>query len=365
VKSSAFFRFFRYNKTVYSHKISGMAAGKTAAEPPRQNTASTKAASSGFKSADLKSATAAVKPPAVPFSAADRSGSALIAAAGLPMDKLSASIVSFARFFSLPLKPELMAAMRRQALAPVTPSMTPPMAAENAPDLEIVAKNREALSLAAAAAESKSVELTTQGLEQFAEAIDPDWQKRQNPDERNRGRHHKNTDEREKENAVPKTGLFSAAGIKEMALHTAEKNPLLAILNKLPGKNAQRWMTFPFSFSEGGREYKVSLRILLETNSQICQRAVGMAMDIAESETGQSWLFVANGPNQRGIPAASGLTVYLQPELPPKARASLARELSLLMEIPPERISVKNRTESFPCESGGTDDLLRAINEAV
>jgi hypothetical protein len=366
-ESSAFFQFFWYNNSVFSHKISDMVAGKTAAEPPRQNSASTKAASSDFKSAP-----AAAKPSVVPPAAAARSVPALITAAGLPMDKLSASIVSFARFFSLPLKPELMAAMRRQALTPSptapaagTPSAVSPTA-ENVLDLEIVAKNREALSLAAAAAESKGVGLDPKGLEQFAEAIDPDWQKRQNPDERNRKRQHKNPDEQEKENAVPKTGSLSAASIREMALHAAGKNPLLAILNKLPGKNAQRWMVFPFNFNEDGREYKVSLRILLETDdSRLSQRAVGMAVDIAESETGRSWLFVANGPNYRGINAASGLTVYLQPELPPKAVASLTRELSNLMEIPPERISVKNRTESFPCESGGTDDWPLAINEAV
>jgi hypothetical protein len=341
-----------------------MAAGKTVAEPPRQNTASTKAA--------LSSATAT---PSAVSPAVARSASALIAAAGLPMDKLSAFIVSFARFFSLPLKPELMTAIRRQALAPsatpqsaVSPTAPPAAvstAADNAPGLETVAKNREALSLAAAAAESKGVELTAQGLEQFAEAIDPDWQKRQNPDERNRKRQHKNTDEQEKESAIPKTSLFSAAGIKEMALHAAEKNPLLALLNKLPGKNGQRWMAFPFSFSEDGREYKVSLRILLETEHQTSNHAVRMALDIAENETGHRWLFVANGPNKYGMPAASGLTVYLQPELPPQARASFADTLSGLMEIPLERISVKTRPESFPCESGGTDDLLCAINEAV
>jgi len=337
-----------------------MAAGKTAAEQPRQNTASTKAALS-----DLKSAPATAKPSVTPPPPA-RSVSALIAAAGLPTDKLSASIVSFARFFSLPLKPELMAAMRRQVLAPATvaPPVAPPTA-ENAPDLEIAAKNRETLSLAAAAAESKGVELDPKGLEQFAETIDPDWQKRQNPDERNRKRQHKNPDEREKEIAPAKTGLFSAAGIKEMALHTAEKNPLLAILNRLPGKNAQRWMVFPFSFSEDGREFKVSLRILFETDSQISNSAVGMTVDIAESETGRRWLFVVKGPNHRGISAVSGLTVYLQPELSPKARASLTHEFARLMEIPPECISVKNRVESFPCESGCTDDLLQSINEAV
>jgi len=260
VKSSTFFQFFWYNNSVFSHKVSGMAAGKTAAEPPRQNSASIKAASSDFKSAP-----AAAKPSVVPPAVAARSVPALIAAAGLPMDKLSASIVSFARFFSLPLKPELMAAMRRQALAPsaMAPATVAPPTAEGASDLEIVAKNREALSLAATVAESKGLELDPKGLEQFAEAIDPDWQKRQDPDERNRKRQRDNSDEQEKENTVPKTGPLSASGVKEMALSAAEKNPLLAVLNKLPGKNAQRWMAFPFSFNENGREYKVSLEYCL------------------------------------------------------------------------------------------------------
>jgi len=332
-----------------------MAAGKTAAEPPRQNSVS------------IKSAPAVAKPSVVPPAAAARSVPALIAAAGLPMDKLSASIVSFARFFSLPIKPELMAAMRRQALAPsatAASSVVSPTA-EDVPELEIVAKNREALSLAAAAAESKGVELDPKGLEQFAEAIDPDWQKRQDPDERNRKRQRNNSDEQEKENTAPKAGPLSASGIKEMALSAAEKNPLLAVLNKLPGKNAQRWMAFPFSFNEDGREYKVSLRILLDTLNLTSNQAVCMAVDITESETGQSWLFVVNGPDRHGITAASGLTVYLQPELPPQAAASLTRELSTLMEIPPERVVVKNRTESFPRESGGTDDWPLAVNEAV
>jgi len=340
---------------VYTQKTSGIAGGKFTPKPSVQNSTS-----------KTQPPSQTAKPPVVPPSAAARSVPALITAAGLPTDKLSASIVSFARFFSLPIKPELMAAMRRQALAP-SPTAPPAVSptAEDVPDLKIVAKNREALSLAAAAAESKSVELAPKGLEQFAEAIDPDWQKRQNPDERNRKRQHENSDEREKENAVPKTGPLSASGIKEMALRAAEENPLLAVLNKLPGKNAQRWMAFPFSFNENGREYKVSLRILLDTIDSTSKHAVCMAVDIAESETGQNWLFVVNGPNRHGAVAASGLTVYLQPELPPKAVMSLTRELSTLMEIPPERVVVKNRAESFPCESGGTDDWPLAINEAV
>jgi hypothetical protein len=358
---------------MYVHKTAGVAGGTVAGKPePSVQTAASKPPPS---QAAKPSASA---PPAVP-----RSASALVAAAGLPMDKLSASIVSFVRFFSLPLKPEMMAAVRRQALA--QPAATPSAAqadtaksaatatapAETAADTG--AKNREALSLAAAAAEGKGIELNPKGLEVFAEAIDPDWQKRQDPEGHNqRGRRHKNHHEREGENAPPKTGPVTAAGVAEMALETAEKNPLLAILNRLPGKNGQRWVVLPFSFYENDREFRVSLRILLETNNQALNRAARMALDIVESgktgsaETERRWLFVlesANGP--AGKRPANRLTVYLQDELSPRACSSLARELSALMEIPAGRISVKTRTESFPCESGCRDDLLRGINEAV
>jgi hypothetical protein len=355
---------------VYSQKI----PGNTVSPTPRQTIPSTKTAP---PPAPAKPPTVSSSPPPVL-----RSGSALIAAAGLPTDKLSAAIVSFARFFSLPLKPELMAAIRRQALSPslmapsgtaaaskmATPStaspVTMPTVAENVSDLNAAAKNREALSLAAAAAESKGLELDPKGLEQFAEAIDPDWQKRQNPD--GRGRQRKDSDEREKGNTTPQSEHLSASGIKEMAFESAEKDPLLAILNRLPGKNGQRWIVLPFGLSEDGREFNVSLRILLETLDELSNQAACMTLDIAESgEIERRWLFVLNGPNRQGEAAAARLTVYLQPELPPTALASLTRELSLLMAIPPERVSVKNQTESFPGESGCMNDWSRTINEAI
>jgi len=353
---------------MYLHKTNGMAAGTPAGkpEPPVRNAA--------------KPPPQAAKPSApvpqapVHSTAAPRSTSALIAAAGLPIDKLSASIVSFSRFFSLPLKPELMAAMRHQTLT------HPSAAAENAPapnaaDSGAAAKIREALSLAAAAAESKGVELHPKGLEAFAEAIDPEWQKREDTDGHGqRGRRNNNRQQQEEENAPDKTGpakiaAITAASLKQMALESAEKNPLLSILNRLPGKNGRRWIVLPFSFDEGGREFKVSLRILLEADQSphhaVCMAATCVALDIAESE--RHWLFAlesANGLLAAGLPAKR-LSVYLQPELPPAAHAPFARELSDLLEIPLERISIRNRAESFPCESGGADDLLRSINEAV
>jgi hypothetical protein len=336
---------------MYLHKTTGTNAGKTAPEPPVRNAAS--------KPPPQAAKAAMSAPPAPHSTAVPRSASALIAAAGLPVDKLSASIISFSRFFSLPLKPELMAAMRHQTLA--HPSAAANAAAENAPDSILAAKSREALSLAVAAAESKGVELHPKGLEAFAEAIDPDWQKRQDPDGHGqRGRQNNNRHQQEEENAPN----ITAASLKQMALESAEKNPLLAILNQLPGKNCRRWIVLPFSFDEGGREFKVSLRILLEAdqspNHTACMAAACVALDIAEAE--RHWLFALESAN--GLPAKR-LAVYLQPELPPEAHAPFARELSELMQIPLERISIRNRAESFPCESGGADDLLRSVNEAV
>jgi len=353
-------------------KTTGMAGGKPAPEPSVRNASASKAPPPS-----------AIKPPA--NAAAPRSASALIAAAGLPADKLSASIISFARFFSLPLKPELMAAIRRQAMATQPTAATTAEAVKSAATVttetaltESAAKNREALALAAAAAESKGVELHPKGLEAFAAAVDPDWQKRQDPGERERGRQNKDR-QQEEENAQGKTSPITVAGLKEMALNAVEQNPLLAILNRLPGKNGRRWIALPFSFSEGGRDFKVSLRILLEADQSPHHAArmtatnvaatnvaaTNMVVDIvetSETEAERSWLFALEAAN--GLPA-NRLAVYLQPELPPKAHAPFARELSARLNIPLERISVKNRAESFPGEAGGADGLLRPVNEAV
>jgi len=316
----------------------------------------------------------AAKTASTPVPPVPRSVSAMIAAAGLPADKLSASIISFARFFSLPLKSEMMSAIRRQVLAQPSPSsatataeLIKHAATENAPNAT-AAKIKEAISLAAAAAESKGVELQPKGLEAFAEAIDPDWRKRQEGEDRKQERRNKNG-ERDEEKAPQKTAAVTAGTLKEMALEAASKDSLLAIMNKLPGKDGHRWIVLPFSFSENDRDFKVSLRILLEAE-QALNRAICMAIDIAEYGGAENcgerrWLFVLEAAND----SAQRLTVHTKPELPQKASALFIRELSCLLNIPIERVCVKSLTgnnpeESFPCESG-SGDLLRAIDEAV
>jgi hypothetical protein len=352
---------------MYVHKT---AVNAPAGKPdPAASMPAAKNVQSKIPQTQAAKSSASASAPAPPLPAVPRSVSAMIAAAGLPADKLSASIISFARFFSLPIKPELMASIRRQAFAPQSQAAQP----ENAPEPGPAAKGRETLSLAAAAAEGKGVELHPKGLEAFAEAIDPDWQKRQEGEGRQRGRRNKNG-EREEEKAPSKTAPVTASAVEEMALGSAQNDPLLAVMNKLPGKNGQRWIVLPFSFSENGREFRVSLRILLETG-QAANSAACMALDVAEygaeyggaesSSSLRRWLFVieaANGSAKKL--SANSLTVHIQPDLPQKALAQISRELANLLEIPQERVFVKNRTESFPCESGRADQL-RSVDEAV
>jgi len=288
-----------------------------------------------------------------------RSASSLAAAAGLPQDKLSASIVTFARFFSLSLKPEMLSAIRRQsfppqgAASPASQQISAALPAAEDTSGSMAAKTREALSLSAAAAESKGVELHPKSLEAYAEAVDPEWQKRQNSGEQKKRRRDKDQNEK------LKTAPITASALEKTVLQSVQNDPLLAILNKLPGKNGQRWITLPFDFPPDDPEYRVSMRILLDDLPS--NRSACMALDIAETDdAGRRWMFMLESANEKPV----RLTCYLRPELPPGAQSRLKRELSSLLEIPHERVFVKNSTESFPCESE-RGEHLPSIDEAV
>jgi len=299
-----------------------------------------------------------------------------LAATGLPSDKLSASIIAFARFFSLPLKPQLLADIRRQALMPQTqanttqqtasahtsaanPSVTGDPAAVQKSFTDV--KMREALSLAAAAAESKGVELQQKGLESYAEAVDPD-RRRHDGDEQRRRR---DKDQNEQENTI------TADSLKKMALNNLEKDPLLDILNKLPGKNGRRWIVIPFDFREGDREYFVSMRILTDDIQKefhtdleptVLRKHEGfnynnvifMALDVVSEliEHGSEAkrernLFVFESANEK----ITGISVYLQSKLSLKEQSKIKNELSQLLEIQSERIFIKTSEETFPFEA--------------
>jgi len=314
------------------------------------------------------------KPPPSLQNAVTRSAMSLAANAGLPADKLSASIVSFARFFSLPLKPNLLAAIRQQAFSQTGPQgaannvSAGQSAAAGAPDLKSasdIMRARETLSLAAAAAESKGAELSQKGLETYAEAINPDLKRKD--EDRQHDRKKKNQNEQAEKESL-KVESITADRLKEMYLEYTEKNPLVEILNKLPGKNGQRWIVLPFDFFENEKHYKVSVRILLdEKNEPGC--AVRMAIQAAVSNekrtenNEQKWIFVLDYAENK-IKAV----VYIQNDMTVKEKERLKKELSEVLEIPVKSVYVKRgaaRSEdNFPCEAG-FDDQFPLIDEAV
>jgi len=290
-------------------------------------------------------------------------GASLSAALGLPQDKLSSSVISFAKFFSLPLKPQLLTDLRRYALTPPSQTANPSPAAE---------KIRQALSLSAAAVESKGAELTPKGLESYAQAVDPD--SRRHGDDRQRRRRNREQDEQDDKNSLKTEAVkksrhgeyssprFTADGLKKMFLEKENQTPLLEILNRLPCKNGQRWIVLPFDFEEADRNYNVSMRVLLD-DERSSNNAVCMALDILESggvNDDKRWLFVTESANDKPM----RVSVYFQDELSQKGSSKVKSELSNLFNIPPEHINIKNITEPFPCESSFAENFS-LIDEAV
>jgi len=310
-------------------------------------------------------------------------GVSLSSALGLPQDKLSSSVISFAKFFSLPLKPQLLADLRRYALTPPSqtanpssaaakPSLANAATAENTNASFATEKTRQALSLSAAAVESKGIELTPKGLESYAEAVDPD--SRRHDDDRQRRRRNREQDEQDDKNslkteAVKKSqhGEYSspeltADSLKKMFLETEKQSPILEILNRLPCKNGQRWIVLPFDFEEADRNYNVSMRVLLD-NERSSNSAVCMALDILESggvNDDKRWLFVTESANDKPM----RVSVYFQEELSQKGNSKIRSELSNLFNIPPEHINIKNIAEPFPYEASFAKNFS-SIDEAV
>jgi hypothetical protein len=222
-------------------------------------------------------------------------------------------------------------------------------------DSSVTAKNRQALSLAAAAAESKGVGLDSKGLEMYAEAVDPDWRRQRDSDGQKKKQRDKNGDDDE---AAPlSANHVTGSVIEKAALESAEVNPLLYVMNKLPGKNGQQWIVLPFKIKieEDGRDFHISIRILLEQGqgNQARNTLRHMAVDIVETGDAKNvpenrWLFNFEQENNK----LGKLSVFIQQNIPVKTCAKIKNELSRLLDIPSEKVIIKASPEVFPSESG-------------
>ncbi|MDR1024440.1 MAG: hypothetical protein LBL56_01840, partial [Treponema sp.] len=172
----------------------------------------------------------------------------LAAALKLPVGPWSASILSFAKFFSLPLDGDFLASIRQKVLKAEAQGHTAGRTPESGPAGGLGTENaelREALSLAALAASAKGVELSPEALAEYARALRGRRQEEDSspgaesesggdsgpePGTEGQGRGGNHGAERGRKEApdrVPKPAL------REKIL--AAQAPLLRLLNRLPG----------------------------------------------------------------------------------------------------------------------------------
>ncbi|MDR2746470.1 MAG: hypothetical protein LBB77_03400, partial [Treponema sp.] len=222
----------------------------------------------------------------------------LLASLKLPRGELSASILSFAKFFSLPLDGPFLGKVRQRALAGQNAGEAPSLPGKGKAGGAAPASGlhfREALALAALASASKGLELSPRALAAYARAHlhgsvfredgeETPAEKVENsegqgtegryagvegPEDRGsggRGEAFGGKDPDSGENGLPGKkvpGKDGPASIQKLAL--AAQGPLLSVLNQLPGKDGKRWIVLPFSLEK----LDICLRILLD-GSRVC-----------------------------------------------------------------------------------------------
>ncbi|GHV63052.1 hypothetical protein AGMMS49587_11810 [Spirochaetia bacterium] len=333
--------------------------------------------------------------------------SSLLTGLGLPGDKLSASIVAFARFFSLPLEGALLTKIRRQSLSPDTgiaaPANSPNGEQTAAPgaasaDKALSLKFREALSLAAAAAADKGVELSRDSLADYARslsrqpAIDPDKGRSGGDGHGNNGGFGAGADSGNNadgetggstggtgggsENGSPNKGRDrdrkpgDAEALRDKILRAAEQNTLISLMNRLSGKKGQRWVVFPFSFEDQGRNFAVTLRILLTAKTATGNsgfQAERMALEIAgenrrPNKDPARWLFVVENP-PNGKLRLNGSFWPGAEKTSGRVLRSLEKELAGLLGLAPEQVQMREDEEFPPFAPDSRDETSFSLNE--
>jgi hypothetical protein len=248
--------------------------------------------------------------------------------------------------------------------------------------LSVPAGNRESAALGAAAAAGKGVRLSAETLERYALAIEGG----QGPEERidenaagesperggeqdtersgtGGGQGGQGGEEREPEEASGESGqggkirrgtfALRARRIRKKIAAVEANRPFLSLLNMIPGKNGRRWAVFPFDWSSGGVEFKVSVRILLHDriNGAAAER---LAVDCT-AET-RRWLFVLDKPGE----ADSRADLYVRP--PPEKPVPEAEIRELLGDFVRRWVVHPGEMPPF---ADSEDDSLFSVNEEV
>jgi hypothetical protein len=275
-----------------------------------------------------------------PFQINREAFSRLAGSLGLPQDTLSSALLAFSRYFSLPLDPELLLKLRGNVLALMETRTAKYLSPKTF---------RDAAVLASAAAADKGVELSPEALERYAEALDPE--SRDSPDggeERRRQRPGFQEDE-----------VLEPENIRQKAGEIEANEPLLGILNRIPGKDGRHWVALPFTFHSEGIEFKISIRIVLKEYTISENKVERLAVDV--SSESRRWLFIMDKPGTPG--ARIDISVY--PPLEAARFVLLEGEIRGLLKEFAGSVRLWNNRDEPPFGADSRNEVLLSIDEEV
>jgi hypothetical protein len=312
----------------------------------------------------------------------------LVSLLKLPQDNLSRAIVAYARLFSLPLEPKLLAALRREALGSR-------------------AAGREAAALGAAAAADKGIKLSGRALAEYAAAIEgvsfaqedtaavpvsadepqnaghrsspPEDSQADDTAEQESGQEPDSQDAGNGNDSRNSGGFRDNGNLQEDSkelqrriTEILEKRPFLDLINRIPGKNG-RWIVVPFSFKKDGLDFTVSLRILINKETGKALVSGRLNADIKVSRSGREqrrWLVTLERPEEDtevgaelSVFSGSGPRRFSAVE-----KKQIRLELAAALDVPLDKVSIREADltgEAIPIFAGSGESALKSVNEEV
>jgi hypothetical protein len=333
----------------------------------------------------------------------EKTDASLVSLLKLPQDGLSRSIIAFARFFSLPLEPKLLATLRREALSAKT-------------------SGREAAALGATAAKNKGIKLGERALAEYAAAIEgknfdteeaaavpasanepqnggrggspredsqandtTEQEPGQEPDSQEAGAGNGNNNRnsgsfRDKDNLQD----IDDKELQRRITEILRKRPFLDLINRIPGKNGQ-WIVVPFSFSDDGFDFNVSLRILVNRETGKALVSGRLSADIKVSRLGREqkrWL-VTLEKAEKDSDVSAELSVFSGSRswyFSKAEKKQVRLKLAAALDLPLNKVSIREEGltgeaalieaealigEAIPILTGSRENALRSVNEEV
>jgi hypothetical protein len=227
----------------------------------------------------------------------------LLRSLALPQDDLSAALVRSARNFSLPLEPALLSRLRREALA---------LNARRG------GGHAESSALAAAAAAGKGAALGGEALERYARAIDPDYEPGgREPPEQGEGQASGGDsapfrgqdggggrrDPPDREDSAGEIRRILGEALERAGGGGEESDPPTGFLNRLPDREGNFWIVYPFKINSEKLAICLSIWILLLCGDYSERGpAGGSVKEITVNAAGKErrWVFSITDPGGPG-----------------------------------------------------------------